>query len=114
MKRPGARRTFGQPRRHNNVGIPPEQIRHDVAGDNAATDAAEAEERMKERAGPGSRVERIARILYDRLAVPQIVPFEDAGPLVRGMLMQVAREIEALPPDDAAPDAARTDELVPA
>ena len=85
-----------------------------MAGDNAATDAAEAEERMKERAGPGSRVERIARILYDRLAVPQIVPFEDAGPLVRGMLMQVAREIEALPPDDAAPDDAQTDELVPA
>ena len=68
---------------------------------------------MKERAGPGTRVERIARILYDRFAVPQVMPFEEAGPLVRGMLMQIAREIEALPPDDAAPDAARAEDLVP-
>jgi hypothetical protein len=28
------------------------------------------------------------------------------------MLMQIAREIEALPPDDAAPDAARAEDLV--
>ena len=69
---------------------------------------------MKDRAGPGTRVERIARILYDRFAVPQVMPFEEAGPLVRGMLMQVAREIEALPPDEAAPEAACADALVSA